>query len=107
VWLAEQGWDVTGVDFSEVGLGKARALAAARGVEVAWVAADLRSYQPEEEAYDGYGGPQDPSILFSADHVADDLLGLGVQRAARVERRVDADEGERVALDTVVRAVRP
>jgi SAM-dependent methyltransferase len=52
VWLAEQGWRVTGVDFSEVGLAKARRLAAARGVDVAWVAADLLGYRPQPRAFD-------------------------------------------------------
>ncbi len=51
VWLAEQGFRVTGVDFSEVGLAKARELASARGVEVEWVAADLDSYEPEPGAF--------------------------------------------------------
>ncbi len=46
VWLAQQGWSVTGVDFSEVGLAKAAQLAASRGVEVEWVAADLLDYRP-------------------------------------------------------------
>jgi SAM-dependent methyltransferase len=52
VWLAERGWWVTGVDFSEVGLEKARALANARGVQAEWVAADLRRYTPEPQAFD-------------------------------------------------------
>ena len=46
VWLAQQGWAVTGVDFSEVGLAKAAELAESRGVEVEWVAADLLAYVP-------------------------------------------------------------
>lgn len=52
VWLAEQGWRVTGVDFSDVALAKARELAAARGVEADWVQADLLDYRPERRAYD-------------------------------------------------------
>ena len=52
IWLAERGWEVTGVDFSEIGLAKARRLASQRGVEVAWVRADLLAYQPEEGAFD-------------------------------------------------------
>jgi SAM-dependent methyltransferase len=52
VWLAERGWQVTGVDFSDIGLAKARRLAEARGVEVDWVLADLRTYQPEVDSYD-------------------------------------------------------
>jgi SAM-dependent methyltransferase len=51
VWLAERGWQVTAVDFSQVGLQKARQLAEARGVTVDWVLADVREYQPENGAY--------------------------------------------------------
>jgi SAM-dependent methyltransferase len=49
VWLAEQGWTVTGVDFSPIGLDKARRLAAGRGVEVTFVLADVRTYQSEPD----------------------------------------------------------
>lgn len=52
VWLAEQGWQVTGVDFSVVGIRRGRELAARRGVEVEWVVADLRSYQPARLGFD-------------------------------------------------------
>ena len=46
VWLAEQGWRATGVDFSKVALEKARRLAAIRGVDVDWVEADVRTWSP-------------------------------------------------------------
>jgi len=55
VWLAEQGWRVTAVDFSRVGLDQARRLSAARGVDdgrVDWVVADLDDYQPARAAFD-------------------------------------------------------
>ena len=52
VWLAERGWEVTGVDFAAVGLDKARGLAIARGVESTWVEADLLDYAPPPEAFD-------------------------------------------------------
>jgi len=55
VWLAEHGWQVTAVDFSRVGLDKARKLSAARGVDdgqVDWVVADLDDYRPAREAFD-------------------------------------------------------
>ncbi len=52
VWLAERGWAVTGVDFSDVGLAKAAGLAAERGVSVDWVQADVRDYVPEPGAFD-------------------------------------------------------
>jgi len=41
IWLGERGWRVTAVDFSGVGLQKARRLAEARGVEVNWIEANL------------------------------------------------------------------
>jgi SAM-dependent methyltransferase len=55
VWLAEQGWRVTAVDFSRVGLDQARKLTAARGVadgQVDLVVADLDDYQPARAAFD-------------------------------------------------------
>ncbi|MDH3539259.1 MAG: class I SAM-dependent methyltransferase [Acidimicrobiia bacterium] len=50
VWLAAQGWEVTGVDFSPVGIRKAKGLAAERGVDVHWVVADIVDWSPP----DGY-----------------------------------------------------
>ncbi|HUY30388.1 MAG TPA: class I SAM-dependent methyltransferase [Acidimicrobiales bacterium] len=52
VWLAQQGWRATGVDFSTVALEKAARLAASRDVEVEWIAADLTSFEPPEAAFD-------------------------------------------------------
>jgi SAM-dependent methyltransferase len=52
VWLAEQGWRVTAVDFSDVGLTMARDLARARGVEVGWVEADVVAWVPEPRTWD-------------------------------------------------------
>ncbi len=46
VWLASRGWTVTAVDFSPVGLERGRAAAAARGVPVRWVVADVRIWTP-------------------------------------------------------------
>jgi SAM-dependent methyltransferase len=152
IWLAEQGWSVTGVDFSGVALAKAAQLAAARGVAVEWVEADLLGYEPEPAAYDlvvvlylqiaaagrgtvlrtaaaavapggallvvahdssnlehGYGGPRDPAVLYGSDDVAGDLepTGLELERAEVVHRPVETPDGERTALDLLVRAGRP
>jgi SAM-dependent methyltransferase len=152
VWLAEQGWQATGVDFSGVALGKAQALAESRGVDVTWVRADVVEHRPDARAYDlvivfylqlaeaarrpalraaaaavadggtfllvahdssnlehGHGGPQHPAVLYTgADVVADiDGSGLVIERAGVVERPVEAPEGERIALDALVRAHRP
>lgn len=52
IWLAERGWQVTGVDFSAVGLAKARQFAERRGAKVEWITADLRDYLPTAGGYD-------------------------------------------------------
>jgi SAM-dependent methyltransferase len=151
VWLAEQGWQAEGVDFSGVALEKARQLAEARDVVVEWTQADLVGYEPERGAYDlvavlylqlpaaertpilcraaaalapggvllvvahdrsniehGYGGPQVPSVLYSAPDVVADVEpeGLEIERSEVVRRPVETPEGERQALDLLVRARR-
>lgn len=150
VWLAEQGWEVTGVDFSGVALAKAAKLAAGRGVAAEWVQADLLDYDPSPGAYDlvvvlylqvpaadrttvmrraasalalggsllvvahdesniehGWGGPQDPSVLYGADDLVADLAdGLVFDRAEVVRRPVEHADGEKTALDLLVRARR-
>lgn len=46
VWLAEQGWEVTGVDFSSVALERARRMADDLELEVDWVEADILDWDP-------------------------------------------------------------
>jgi SAM-dependent methyltransferase len=46
VWLAQQGWFVTAVDFSETAIKRARRLAVERGVNVDFMVADATTYQP-------------------------------------------------------------
>lgn len=52
LWLARRGWRVTAVDFSSVAIERGRAMAQARGVDVDWVVADARYYQPSVAGYD-------------------------------------------------------
>jgi SAM-dependent methyltransferase len=52
VWLAERGWDTTAVDFSGVGVEKARSLAARRGCSVTWVIEDLLTFRPAPASFD-------------------------------------------------------
>jgi SAM-dependent methyltransferase len=151
VWLAERGWDVTGVDFSEVALEKAHVLARSRNVEARWVQADLLDYRPEPRTFDlvlvfylqvparerreivravaegvaangtlllvghdrsnlehGHGGPRDEAVLYTPGDVVADLVGTGVEieRSEVVSRPVSAPEGDRTALDALVRARR-
>ena len=166
IWLAEQGWEVTAVDFSVVGLDKGRRLLAAheraRDLHVVWVHHDVLTWDPGPVGHDlallaylqlpaeerraavrvafsalapggrlvvvahdstnlaeGTGGPQDPSVLYTAEEVLGDLDGerFDVVRAERVDRVVPAPEpdgpgddhrGEpdRVAYDALVHLVR-
>jgi SAM-dependent methyltransferase len=52
VWLAEQGWDVTGVDFSAVAVAKARQLAEGRGVQAEWLVEDVTVWEPPAAGFD-------------------------------------------------------
>ena len=149
VWLAGRGWHVTGVDFSPVGLTKARRLAMERGADVDWVEADVVEWDPPAGTFDlvivfylhlpsddrqrvmahaqdaladggtllvvghdttnltdGYGGPQDPTLLFTPEQVASDLAELRIVRADHMRRGVDTNEGHRIAIDVLVRAVK-
>jgi SAM-dependent methyltransferase len=52
IWLATLGWDVIGVDYSEVAVTKARARAERDALNARFVCADLVEYEPEAAAYD-------------------------------------------------------
>jgi SAM-dependent methyltransferase len=151
IWLAQRGWDVEAVEFSQVALAKAAALAAGAGVAFRLTHADLTALPPLAAAdlvlvaylhlprgvtadvlrqaaalvrpggtfllvaharrnlEEGYGGPQDPDVLPEVHDVLEvvEAAGLEVRRAEEVTRRVATDEGERDAIDVLVRAVRP
>ena len=150
IWLAEQGWDSTALDYSDVAIDKARQIAAQRGVTITTEVADLTAYEPTPGGYDlvlvaylqlsdeqltpilqraaaavapggtfllvchdrenlehGYGGPQQADVLTSPDQVVAALgEGFAIDRAEVAERAVQTDDGERVALDTIVLARR-
>nr|WP_317198801.1 class I SAM-dependent methyltransferase [uncultured Psychrobacter sp.] len=53
VFLAEQGYQATAMDLSEVGLNKAKKLALERGVDITTQVADLTDYQFGIEQWDG------------------------------------------------------
>ena len=55
---------------------------------------------------EGVGGPQEASVLMTAEDVVADLAGTGVEvlRAERVAREVAGDDGTRTAYDALVRA---
>ncbi len=67
VWLAALGWQVTAVDFSAVGIERARAGARDVGAEVDWVVADVQSWEPPAgETFD--------LVLVAYLHLDDDVL---------------------------------
>ena len=151
IWLAEQGWDSTAVDYSDVAIDKARQVATKRGVAITAEVADLTEYEPSPGAYDlvvvaylqivdeqltpilgraaaavapggtfvlvchdrdnlerGYGGPQHSDVLTTPAQVVAAIGDrLTIERAEVAERQVQTDDGERVALDTLVLARRP
>lgn len=58
---------------------------------------------------EGVGGPQDPAVLFTPQDVVADLAeepGLIVAKAERVRRPVTTSDGERTAIDALVRVRR-
>ncbi len=54
----------------------------------------------------GYGGPKDAARLFTPGDVVAQLGGLRIERAEQVQRPVETPDGERTAIDALVRAVR-
>lgn len=67
VWLAALGWQVTAVDFSAVGIDRGREGAEEVGVQVDWVVADVRTWEPTAgETFD--------LVLVAYLHLEDDVL---------------------------------
>jgi SAM-dependent methyltransferase len=46
LWLAQEGWRVTGVDFASAAIGRASQAAAESGLTVTWLTADLATWTP-------------------------------------------------------------
>jgi SAM-dependent methyltransferase len=78
-WLSQRGWQVTGVDFSQVGIARARRSAGADGVD--WIVDDVRTWRPP-------AGTTYDLVLVVYLHVAGDvfrtLRGLLDRRGALV-----------------------
>jgi len=47
LWLAQDGWLVTGVDFAASAIARATEAAAERGLSVNWITADLATWSPD------------------------------------------------------------
>jgi SAM-dependent methyltransferase len=54
----------------------------------------------------GHGGPKDPRVLFTPAQVAAELPGLEIEKAERVLRPVETQDGEAQAIDALIRARR-
>ncbi len=52
MWLAEQGWTVTAVDFSAVAVDRGRAVAADLGIDLQWEVADLETWDLGRQCWD-------------------------------------------------------
>ncbi len=55
---------------------------------------------------DGFGGPPDPTVLFTPEEIAAELSPLSITRSEQVTRPVETESGPRQAIDTLVLAVR-
>jgi SAM-dependent methyltransferase len=75
IWLARQGWQVTGIDGSAVGLAKARQQAEAARVAVELVQADILEEQLAGGHYD--------LVVMANLHFPPEALGLALDRAAK------------------------
>jgi SAM-dependent methyltransferase len=52
IWLARRGWTVTGVDFSDAAIAKARHLAEKAQVSVDWMCENVIDWEPETSSFD-------------------------------------------------------
>jgi SAM-dependent methyltransferase len=75
IWLASLDWEVTGVDYSEVAISKARARAERDGVRADFLCADLVTYEPQRGAFD--------LVIVLYLHIPADERGAVLERAAR------------------------
>lgn len=73
VWLAQHGWDVTGLDVSGVALERAQAHALEAGAEVGWVHSGLVEAELPVAGFDLVSA-QYPSLRRTADAVAERAL---------------------------------
>lgn len=141
VWLAGEGWRVTAVDFSAVGIDRGRREAESRGLDVDWQVADVRDWSPSpgttydlvlvvylhlegdvlsrvgswvapggrlvvlghalRNLTDGVGGPQDPNLLHTEDHLRQAATGLTIEQIGELTR--PTPEGDAIDIALVAR----
>lgn len=73
IWLAEQGWEVTALDVSQVALDRAAAQAEKRGVHVRWVHSGLSEAELPAEGFDLVSA-QYPALPRSPQNLAERAL---------------------------------
>ena len=141
IWLSSLGWDMTGVDFSQVAIDRARSV----DPTGKWVVADVAEWEPDGQfdlvliAYlhlppavmrpllmraagwlapggeiflighdrsnldEGYGGPQDPTVLWNVHEMVDFFPEMRVIEAGVADRPVESDGDIVFAKDALVR----
>ena len=104
VWLAEQGLDVTSLDSSPIGQGKARRLAETRRVRLKFELADLSTWTFPETAFDvvvgifiQFAGPELRARLFDGMKRALKPGGLLLVEGYRPEQIAYRTGGPRIA----------
>lgn len=97
IWLAKQGWDVTGVDISDVGIAMAQEEAKKLGVTIKAIQKDIKDWE--------YGREQWDVVLlcymqgdarFRSKEVIDSLKPGGVVIIETWQKELDADLGRAV-----------
>jgi len=74
LWLASEGWDVTGVDFSQIAVDRAGRLATERGLPSRFIRADLAEWAPPAASAD--------LVLLAYLQVPEPLRGAVIEAAA-------------------------
>ena len=77
IWLASQGWTVTGVDISQVAIDGAAKTARERDVDVDWICADFVDQPPTDGGFDLVTAFY-PALLKSAEDDSVNALLVGV-----------------------------
>jgi SAM-dependent methyltransferase len=98
VWLASQGWQVTGFDVAGSALDRGRAAAVAAGVEVEWLRAGLLSAELPQGAFDLVSACY-PALLRTPEGLAEQALLALVAPGGRLLVLAHADIDREQAIE--------
>ncbi len=101
-----RAFDLVAVFYLQVPAGERRLMHARAAESVAPGGTLLVVGHDLENLNGGHGGPKDPRVLFTPEDVAVELPGLEIEKAERVLRPVETEDGEVHAIDALVRAHR-